>query len=84
MASDRSQAMWVQEPTLFARSIKRNISYGLEADDGVPAGEVPTQADIEQAARLANIHHVIQAMPHGYDSVASQLSYLEIDQILVQ
>ena len=35
----------------------------------MPAAEVPTQADVERAARLANIHHVIQAMPNGYDSV---------------
>lgn len=64
----RRVAIVNQEPTLFARSIKRNICYGLEAEDGVPAAEVPTQADVERAARLANIHHVIQAMPHGYDS----------------
>lgn len=59
----------MQEPTLFARSIKRNILYGLEREDGVPAAEVPSQADVEHAAQLANIHHVIQAMPQGYDSV---------------
>lgn len=67
----RLSVQW-QEPTLFARSIKRNICYGLEAEDGVPAAEVPTQADVERAARLANIHHVIQAMPHGYDSVRAR------------
>lgn len=29
----------------------RNIIYGLEEEDGVPPEEVPTQADVEQAAR---------------------------------
>ena len=29
----------------------RNIMYGLEEDDGVAPGEVPTQEDVEQAAR---------------------------------
>ncbi|KAK9788445.1 hypothetical protein WJX73_000962 [Symbiochloris irregularis] len=64
----RRVAIVNQEPTLFARSIKRNILYGLEREDGVPAAEVPTQADVEHAAQLANIHHVILAMPQGYDS----------------
>jgi ATP-binding cassette subfamily B (MDR/TAP) protein 9 len=38
-----------QEPTLFARSIKRNIMYGLEGTEMEPSDE-----DIEEAARLAN------------------------------
>jgi len=46
-------ALVSQEPVLYARSVRRNIIYGLEADDG----EVePTQAAIEEAARQANAH----------------------------
>lgn len=36
---------------LYARSVRRNIIYGLEEEDGVPPEAVPTQEDIEQAAR---------------------------------
>ncbi len=57
-----------QEPVLYARSIKRNIIYGLEAEDGVPENEQPTQADIEDAAKLANAHEFICSLPQGYDT----------------
>jgi hypothetical protein len=29
----------------------RNIIYGMEEEDGLPADQVPTQQDIEEAAR---------------------------------
>ena len=57
-----------QEPVLYARSIKRNILYGLEAADGTPPHEIPTEEDIESAARLANAHDFICALPQGYDT----------------
>jgi ATP-binding cassette subfamily B (MDR/TAP) protein 9 len=38
-----------QEPTLFGRSIKRNIMYGLEGSECEP-----TQDEIERVASLAN------------------------------
>lgn len=47
-----------QEPTLFARSIKRNIIYGLEGTENEPSDE-----EILQAARLANADEFIQTMP---------------------
>ena len=47
-----------QEPTLFARSIKKNIMYGLEGTDSEPS-----QEQIEEAARLANADSFIQKMP---------------------
>lgn len=52
-----------QEPTLFARSIKKNIMYGL---DGTP--EEPTFEEIQEAARLANAHDFIEKLPFGYDT----------------
>ena len=45
----RNVSIVSQEPTLFARSIKRNIMYGLEGTDSEPTDE-----QIEEAARLAN------------------------------
>jgi ATP-binding cassette, subfamily B (MDR/TAP), member 9 len=44
-----------QEPTLFARSIKRNIMYGLEGTE-----YEPTQEEIERVAKLANCDDFIQ------------------------
>ncbi|KAI2496196.1 hypothetical protein MHU86_18291 [Fragilaria crotonensis] len=52
-----------QEPTLFARSVKKNIMYGLE---GTP--EEPTFEEIQEAARLANAHDFIEKLPFGYDT----------------
>jgi ATP-binding cassette, subfamily B (MDR/TAP), member 9 len=47
-----------QEPTLFARSIKKNIMYGLEGTDAEPTDE-----EIIAAAQLANADSFIQNMP---------------------
>ena len=50
-------------------SIQRNICYGLEAEDGLGPQEIPTAAQVEEAARLANAHDFIMALPQGYDTV---------------
>ncbi|KAK9831825.1 hypothetical protein WJX74_010840 [Apatococcus lobatus] len=64
----RKIALVSQEPVLYARSIRRNICYGLEAEDGVPADQQPSAEDVEVAAKLANAHEFISMMPDGYDS----------------
>ncbi|CAL2049482.1 unnamed protein product [Caenorhabditis brenneri] len=48
-----------QEPTLFNLTIKENITYGLEN---------VTQEQIENAAKLANIHGFVTNLPEGYDT----------------
>ncbi|MCW3051336.1 MAG: ABC-type multidrug transport system, ATPase and permease component [Chthonomonadales bacterium] len=49
----------IQETVLFNTTIRENIRYGkLQATD----------EQVEDAARAANIHHVIEALPRGYDT----------------
>jgi len=49
----------IQETMLFNTTIRENIRYGkLDATD----------EEVEAAARAANIAHVIEAMPRGYDT----------------
>ena len=55
-----------QESILFDSPIRFNIELG-----GVPGSSV-TQADIEEACRLANIHDTIVALPNGYDTRCGQ------------
>ncbi|HYD36305.1 MAG TPA: ATP-binding cassette domain-containing protein, partial [Allosphingosinicella sp.] len=53
----RQVAIVPQEPILFHRSLAENIGYGRPD---------ATQAEIEEAARLANAHDFIAALPKGY------------------
>jgi subfamily B ATP-binding cassette protein MsbA len=49
----------LQESVLFHATVRENLRYGrLDATD----------EEIEEAARAANIHHVIEALPEGYDT----------------
>jgi len=53
----------LQETVLFAGSVRNNIAYG--------AKDV-TQAQILEAAKLANADEFIARMPHGYDTVIGE------------
>ncbi|MFZ9857504.1 MAG: ABC transporter ATP-binding protein [Roseiflexaceae bacterium] len=53
-------SMVLQETFLISESVRENIRYGkLNASDG----------DIEQAARDANAHDFIMALPDGYNTI---------------
>lgn len=52
-----------QEPMLFHRSLADNIAYGCPD---------ATQADIEQAARLANASDFIDRLPEGYNTLVGE------------
>ncbi len=49
-----------QEPFLFSRSIRENITYGV--------GRKVTDEEVEKAARAASIHEVIVNFPKGYST----------------
>ncbi|KAK2014502.1 ABC transporter [Colletotrichum eremochloae] len=51
-----------QDPTLFDGSVRFNVGLGSSPDTEA------TQAEIEEACKLANIHDVIMALPEGYDT----------------
>jgi ATP-binding cassette subfamily B protein len=53
-----------QEPFLFSRSIRENITYGVGRD-------VP-QEEIENAARAAAVHDVILTFPQGYNTLVGE------------
>lgn len=53
----RQVAIVPQEPVLFHRTLAENIGYGRPD---------ATQPEIEEAARLANAHDFIMALPKGY------------------
>ena len=58
----------LQDNLLFAGTIRENIGYG--AVDG--ASNTENGAGIEDAARLANAHAFIEALPEGYETVVGE------------
>lgn len=55
----RQIAVVTQDPFLFSRSIKENIRFSRPN---------ASQTEVERAARLANAHEFIKALPDGYDT----------------
>jgi ABC-type multidrug transport system fused ATPase/permease subunit len=55
-------AFVAQEAFLFDDTVRGNIGFGVHASD----------ADIEAAARLANAHEFVGALPHGYETVLGE------------
>mgnify|MGYP001123695426 FL=1 len=58
-----SIAIVQQEPILFHRSLAENIGYGRPQ---------ASQAEIEHAAKLANAHDFIMALPKGYATLVGE------------
>jgi ATP-binding cassette subfamily B protein/subfamily B ATP-binding cassette protein MsbA len=64
LAGLREQLSFVlQEPFLFPISVAENIAYGRPD---------ATRAQVEAAARAANAHEFIHALPEGYDTVIGE------------
>ncbi|CAH1233036.1 ABCB9 [Branchiostoma lanceolatum] len=59
----RRVALVGQEPVLFARSIKDNISYALNNC---------SLEEVQRVARQANAHQFITELPEGYETEAGQ------------
>jgi ABC-type multidrug transport system fused ATPase/permease subunit len=57
-----------QEPILFNDTVFNNITFGVDTSRPAPNGLTWREA-AEQAARIANAHTFIAAMPEGYDTV---------------
>ncbi|KAI6184939.1 Multidrug resistance protein pgp-3 [Aphelenchoides bicaudatus] len=55
-----NMALVGQEPTLFNLSVEQNIAYGLKQ---------VTEAQIIEAAKLANIHSFVESLPQKYKTV---------------
>ena len=67
LASLRPQiSIVLQDSLLFATTIRDNIAYGAS---GAPP---PPAEAVEAAARLANAHTFIAALPQGYDTVVGE------------
>jgi ATP-binding cassette subfamily B protein len=56
-------ALVLQDPVVFGATIRENIAYGR------PGASVE---DIESAARAANAHDFVLALPQGYDTVVGE------------
>jgi ATP-binding cassette, subfamily B, bacterial len=59
----RQVSIVLQDSVLFAVSVRDNIAYGALG---------ATDAEIEAAARLANAHEFIMALPQGYDTLMGE------------
>jgi ATP-binding cassette subfamily B protein len=53
-----------QEPFLFSRSIRENISYGVGRD--------VSDEEVERAAKAAAVHDVIMGFPDGYKTIVGE------------
>lgn len=53
-----------QEPFLFSRTIRENITYGV--------GRAVSDEEVYAAARAAAVHHVIESFPLGYNTLVGE------------
>ena len=59
----RAIAIVSQDPFLFSTSVRENIAFG------VPGA---TDEEVERAARMAQAHDFVSALPEGYDTVIGE------------
>lgn len=56
-----------QQPTLFAATIRQNITYGLDLNS-----HLTTTHNVRSAAHAAGIVDFIDSLPHGFDTVVGE------------
>jgi ABC-type multidrug transport system fused ATPase/permease subunit len=59
----RSVGIVSQDPFLFSASVYENVAFGVAS---------ATHEDVERAARAAQAHEFIEALPDGYDTVIGE------------
>ncbi|KAF2157400.1 multidrug/pheromone exporter, ABC superfamily [Myriangium duriaei CBS 260.36] len=69
-------ALVSQEPTLFAATIFENIAYGLLGTSHESDSTQSTRELVENAARTANAHDFISALPEGYETNVGERGFL--------
>ena len=55
--------MVLQDTWLFSGTVEENLRYGCQS---------ASLSDIKRAAKMCNVHHVIEALPHTYHSIISE------------
>jgi len=65
-----------QEPTLFSTTIFGNIAHGLIGTEHEGKSLEKTKELVENAARMANAHDFITALPEGYDTNVGDRGFL--------
>jgi ATP-binding cassette subfamily B (MDR/TAP) protein 1 len=65
-----------QEPVLFGTTIFRNIEHGLIGTKFEHESKEKIRELIENAARMANAHDFIMALPEGYETNVGQRGFL--------
>ncbi|GLB39978.1 putative P-loop containing nucleoside triphosphate hydrolase protein [Lyophyllum shimeji] len=65
-----------QEPTLFATTVKENVTHGLINTRYENASEEEKFARIKEACVKANAHGFISELPAGYDTMVGERGFL--------
>lgn len=60
-------SMVLQDTWLFSGTIRENIAYGAQLEEGQSLADVPLE-DVQAAARLARADSFIERLPDGYDT----------------
>ncbi|KAH7037729.1 P-loop containing nucleoside triphosphate hydrolase protein [Microdochium trichocladiopsis] len=69
-------ALVSQEPTLFGTTIFNNIRHGLIGTQHEHASEETQRELIIEAAKMANAHDFISALPEGYETNVGERGFL--------
>jgi ATP-binding cassette subfamily B (MDR/TAP) protein 1 len=72
----RQMALVSQEPVLFGTSIFINIAHGLIGSKFTDATEAEKKDLVVNAAKMANAHAFISALPEGYDTNVGERGFL--------